>query len=227
MSAARLIETIALADLALVWLGVFSLAYRVRRFHPALKPFYWYLCLVGVIEVLSKMYVYYWKGNNLYLFYLFAVGELILLSVVYLRIFEDKRKQPKLRLLLLFLLVLVTGYNFWKLGTSPKDFDLYGKLPVHAVIIVLALIFFMRSLKEPGRYIKHFNALAFINSAILFYFSGTFIIYIIFNKMVNENVSESVYLWVINVLLSFIFHLLSIIALWQKDNRQAKFSHFG
>lgn len=229
MTAADLIKFIALADLALVLLGTGTRLGVFKKLHPALKFLVAYLLMVGLIEILAKLYVYGWlQGSNLYLLHFYTLAEFALLALMYLGIYGFKNQQNnalKLYFLVAFCAILL--YTLFSLSNSDKSFELYSKLIVNGTMIALALTFFIQSLRNPNRYLQNFNALAYLNSGILLYFTGSFIIYLILNQMIRADLSETLYLWLINVILTFIFHLACITALWQKDSRQTKTSLYG
>lgn len=230
MKPADLIEGIALADLAMTWAGVLSCLLIWKRLISSLKWLWGYLLSVGIIELTAKLYVYEWlEGSNLYLFHIYTVLEFALLAWMYNRIFS-RRMSKALKVFLLLAFFSVATYSIAHLALnnwSPETFQTYHKLLVNGTLAGLALTFFIQSLKEPTRYLDHFHALGYANSGILLYFIGSFIIFLIMNQMVSSDLSKVMYLWIIHALLTFIFHLTCIIALWQKDSRLTKISPYG
>jgi len=229
--AADLIKLIALADLAVVLIGTAGRLGSFGKLHPGLKFLTAYLFMVAFIETVAKLYVYGWlKGNNLYLFHFYTLSEFALLALMYLGIFgwkKGKNKSLKLYFTVAFASILFYSLISLSQNTPEQNFELYSKLVVNGTMIALAITFFIQSLRQPSRYLKHFNALAYLNSGVILYFAGSFIIYVIINQMVNANLSQTLYLWLINTILTFIFHLACITALWQKDSRLTKTSLYG
>ncbi len=214
----------------LLWGGLLCLIPFWKKFIQPLKWLLGYLLMVGCIEIAAKLYVYEWlEGNNLYLLHIYTPLEFALLAMMYFRIFSWHR-HSKISLLLQIIFILVVAYSIAHLMGSlngEQTFALYSKILVNGTMIGLSCAFFIQCLRFPGRFLHHFNAMGISNSGVLLYFAGSFIIYLILNQMINSMVSQVIYLWVINAILTFIFHLTCIIALWQKDSRQTKISRYG
>ncbi len=232
MSAADLIKYIALLDLTLLLIGTGSRLYAFKKLHPAFRLLVVYLLFVSGVEILAKLYVYGWlSGYNLYLLHIYTLVEFVLLALVYQYIlYLPPKKNKWLRLYFLIVLISISFYALISLTTSsfsPENFELYSKLFVNGTMIALAIRFFISSLKKPERYLNHFNASAYFNSGALLYFAGSFIIYLIINQMIQAQLSETLYIWLINVLLTFVFHLACVIALWQKDSQRTKTLLYG
>ncbi|MGB0175555.1 MAG: hypothetical protein ACPF9D_00220 [Owenweeksia sp.] len=227
MNPIQLIEGIALADLIVLLAGSITTWFFRKSLIPSMKWLLSYLFMVAGIEILAKMYVYEWlSGSNLHLLHIYAPLEFALLSLMYLSLFKSKRLKWILGSIFL-LIVVYSVFNLLYNNGNTDDFATYSKLVVNGSMVGLSCLFFMQCLRDPARHMDHFNALGFTNSGILLYFAGSFIIYLILNELISSYVSDVLYLWVINAILTFIFHLTCIIALWQKDSRLTKTSPYG
>ncbi len=230
MTASQVIEGVALGDLALLSAGLIALSSRFRRLTRPMRWLVMYLGIVWAVEILAKLYVYEWlPGSNLYLLHIYTPLEFALLGIMYLYLL-DKKWQSRLGLSLLIFFLGIVAYSVVNLigsWNNVQDFALYSKLLVNGTMVALASLFFVRILKNPGNYVQRFNSLGLANSGVLLYFAGSFIIYLIMNQLVNSYVSQTLYLWVMNAMLTFIFHLMCIIALWQKDSLQPTTSPNG
>jgi hypothetical protein len=159
--------------------------------------------------------------------------EFVLLSIMYLKMFKrPHQKQNKLKGLIIFAfaLILILYFLFTEnpsQGWHHESFEPISKLIVNGCMVGFSLAFFLQNLREPSRYLNHFKSLFYLNSGILLYFAGTFIIYVFMEKMVAVDVEETVYLWLLNSLLIFAFHVICIAALWQMDSRLTKTLRFG
>lgn len=229
-----LIEIITLVDLGVIWIAFLYTLPQFKTFHPAFQYLFRYIGVIVLIESLAKMHIYEWvPGDNLYLFYVYMPLEFALLSLMYLKIFKRphrKQHQMKILILLAFVLMLVLYFVFTEnpyRGWHHESFEPISKLIVNGCMVGFSLSFFLQNLREPSRYLKHFKSLFYVNSAMLLYFAGTFIIYIFMKKMVEVEVEDTVYLWLLNSLLIFTFHVICIAALWQKDSRLMKTLPFG
>ena len=218
MEGYRWIEVIAAADLLCLLAIVVVFFKRNHQFFAPFRWLYFYLVMVAAVELLSKIYLYWWEGENLYLFHFYTIGEMVLLSIMYLKLLEDKRRMLNLRILLGSVFVVLLSYVGWKLFQPDSSFDMFAKLPINVLMIFMASTFFVRSLKAPKRYQNRFHALFYLNAAVLYYFAGTFIIFMIMNQLVHANGNDVLYLWLLNVVLTLVFHTLCGIVLW-KDSR--------
>ena len=232
MSIAKLIEIIAWVDQAWLLLVITtSLKSRFRLFQP-MRYLVGYMCFICCIEILSKLYIYEWfSGSNLYLLHIYTTGEFAILSLLYLNIFKLKQINVSALQRFLFLVFLAvvaySVYHLWRGGNVAAEFELYSKVLVSGTFISLSAWLFSQILKNPGSYIDHFKALAYFNSAVLLYFAGSFIIYLILNHLVNAQLSDTRYLWLINAFVALTFHLICGVALWQKDSYLTKTSSVG
>ena len=190
--------------------------------------------MISLIELIAKMHIYEWlPGDNLYLFYIYMPLEFALLSMMYLKMFKrphQKKVKMKVLIALSFLLMFLLYFLFTGHPTEAwnhESFEPISKLIVNGCLVGFSLAFFLQNFKEPTRYLSHFKSLFYLNSAVLLYFAGTFIIYVFMKKMIDIEMTETVYLWLLNTLLIFTFHVICIASLWQKDSRLMKTLPFG
>lgn len=232
MTVTKLIEIIAWVDQAWVLLVLISIFKAPRALYQPMRYLVLYLGFVGCIELLSKLYLYEWlSGSNLHLLHIYTAGEFVILSLLYLSIFNAKQVNTKVLrwylLVALLAILIYSAYHLWQGGNISAHFELYSKLLVSGTFISLSIWLFAQILKNPGQYISHFKGLAYLNSAVLLYFAGSFIIYLILNHLITAHLSDTRYLWLINALVALTFHLICGVALWQKDSYLTKTSTTG
>jgi len=183
-----------------------------------------YVTLVLLIEVLAKLHLYVWTdSDNVYLMHIYSPLEFILVSLFYLRVLPLTSEGKKwFRYFIIFLGVLLVAYSVFHLTVNTGDqvfrYELLSKAVVNAFLIVYASIFIIQSLLNPGHFLDRASSLFVVNAAIMLYFAGTFVIFITLHYLMESELGQTVYFWLINVLLAFILHTSILITLWKKPS---------
>lgn len=228
MDQETIIEIVWWADLAVLTGAGLLLLPRYRHLKPALKYLSLYLWMLIIIEIPAKLYIYVWEDHdNLYLLYIYTALEFLLLSLMYSKMLSlNARRSKNLKRYITFMTLLIVTYSAHELllkkWLEPEHFQMYSKLIVNGSMIVYSIVFIERVLRSPSSFINDYRAYMQINSGVLLYFAGSFIIFLTLNYLVFEDISQTIFFWLINAILTFIFHIMCIIALWQEDSRQTK-----
>lgn len=176
-----------------------------------------YLGAILVIEVIAKLIGFYGSGNNHFLMYVYALLEFVLLSLMYRSLFDQPHlKQWLTSYTIVGSLIIVTYSVYeWLNGhhNSQQDFNLYSKIFVSGSIIIYASTYLFCSLKDASWANRETRILNRINAGVLVYFSGSFIIFMTLNYLVNIPLSESVFFWLINILLVIAFYTLCFMSI--------------
>jgi hypothetical protein len=81
-------------------------------------------------------------------------------------------------------------------------------------IMAFAIAYFFRTLEKPDVSIKEKESILWINAALLIYFSGALVLFIVSN-MVSKDVALGTKLWNINATLVLIMYILFATGLWK------------
>ena len=218
---------VVMFDLAILILSSGLGLFWFNRLKPGLQHLTVYLVGISVIEIISKLYVFQIvSGSNLWLAHIYVPFEFLILSRMYLEILQLPKKRAK-----------ILNRYVWVLGTativysayllfggaylSAENFQLYSKVVVNGSIVVYSIALLVRALLNPGE-LGEVKSFLPINSAMLLYFSGSFFIFLTFTYLVQSGLEKSILIWLTNVLLSLILHLVCLFVLWQKDSRYPK-----
>ena len=222
MAISELIEGFALFELLILLGGVTLGLMRWNDLAREFQVLTVYLLGVLLIEVLAKLYIYVWTDlNNIYLLHIYAPFEFLLISRFYELILPLTHVRKKQFRLLYFtvagVLVLYSAYHLFSGdANAPLQFQLYSKALVNGCIMVYSAFFVILGLMSPGRFLDHDKLLFAVNASMMLYFSGTFVIFLTLNYLLNNNLSKTIYFWLINVALTFILHFVMLVALWKK-----------
>jgi len=195
-----------------------------RRLGPGLRYLCQYLVMVTVVEVLAKMHLYVWTGTpNLYLMHIYTPLEFVLLSLMYRELLHlDRAQRKRFTVYMAVAAGCIVAYSLyeWTFGNAndPLKFQLYSKALVNGSVITYASLFAIQALKRPGLFLEEDPFLLHINSAMLLYFSGSFIVFLTIDYLMRNDISETIYFWLINVILTFVLHLVCLFGLWRKNS---------
>ena len=229
MSITELTEIIALVDLGLL---VFTSGLGLAWFQQLKPPFRFlmmYLWGVTAVELVAKLYYFGWvEGSNLWLLHIYTLFEFVVLGLFYREILAPKLAQRArfrrgLNTYLLAGGAAIALYSVVLLATNstgnPHLFQLYSKIVVHGTILVFASLFLLRVLQRPGSYVSGFRGLVPVNSTLLLYFAGSFLIFLTVRYAIQSDLEQTIVLWLINAILTLVLHVVCIFGLWARDSK--------
>lgn len=228
MDLLTLTKGLALVDLLILLLAAVVGSVRFKQ-----RPIGWrylvaYLWVVLAVEVWAKAYVFIWTdAGNLYLLHLYTLVEFVLLSLMY-RSFLGLSDQGRRNLAAYVLIgaVAIAVYSITELiRVEPpafSQFQLYSKVLVNSTLLVFASWLVVRALYSPERYLDGFRTVLALNSGVMLYFAGSFVIFLTLTYQVAKDIERSIALWLINVILTLVFHVICLYTLWQRDSRIQK-----
>lgn len=171
-----------------------------------------FLCFNLAIEVGSIFgaIVYH---QNLPLLHLYTLGELILWTLFYDRLFKEK--------------TFLNNYLYWILGIigtlvvlnsvfvqSIFSYNSYGKTLVQTLIICYALRYSFHFTEDAIHPTLEYKMLRAINAVVLINYSGTLFIYMSSIFWLTDNGAFN-FLSAVNIVLNTIFQLIILITLWK------------
>ena len=161
-----------------------SLAFlKYKQLPPELKIITLCLCCSGLSNLLSTVSSHL-GINNMPLVHLYSVVEFGVICMFYRKILlnENIRKYIPV-LFLFFLLICIVNALFFQTIFS---YSTYTK-PIEAIfVILLSIVYLLQLLEDYDKVIAHKTELIYINSGFLLYFSGSFVLFTIFNIFVNN-----------------------------------------
>lgn len=226
MSFTELTSGLAFTDLALlIGISIFG-TFIVNRLKKGARYLLAYIWLVTLVESVSKLYYFgYVQGSNLWLLHVYTLPEFILLSLMYKHFIRFNEKQARLFNYFLWLGSILIGlyslvHLFGAGPTKTEVFQLYSKTLVNSSIICYAGILLVQTLKSPSRFINGFRGMIQINSGMLLYFTGSFVIFLTLRFLVDAELHKTAALWFINALLTLLLHVICAFGIWANDSRK-------
>lgn len=183
-----------------------------KKLSSPFKVLVGYLCFNLAIEIGSVFgaIVYH---QNLPLLHLYTLGEFILWTLFYDRLFKEK--------------TFLNNYLYWILGIvgtlvvmnsvfvqSIFSYNSYAKTLVQTLIICYALRYSFHFTEEAIHPTIAYKMLRVINALVLIYYSSTLFIYMSSVFWLKANGAFR-FLSVVNVILNTIFQLIILITLWK------------
>lgn len=227
MSLTELTSGIALADLILLFGISFFGGFLFKRLKPGPRYLLGYLWLVTLVESFSKLYYFgYLQGSNLWLLHVYTLPEFVLLTLMYREFISlSHRKFKTFSRYLWSATILIGLYSIVHLlgarPSRPEMFQLYSKTLVNGSIICYSAMLLIQALKSPSRFINGFQGVMQINTGMLLYFTGSFVIFLTLRFSVGSELQKTVALWFINALLTLLLHVICAFGLWANDSKKA------
>lgn len=150
--------------------------------------------------------------NNLYIFHFFTIIEFILISLFYSLFFRKQLKSGYFLLPIpIFLIVAFIDYKINGLN-SMDHFSTSIESILLSIYALFSFLFIMRKLLFENLLSEPFF---WINSGVLFYFSGNLLVFAFSNYFLATELSNHSALWSIPQLLNIFYNILIIIGFWK------------
>lgn len=223
MEIVRIAEVLGLLELVSLAAAAVAGLIAYRKLGRGFRYLSLYLLMVTVVEVLAKLHLYVWTDvNNLYLLHIYTPLEFLLLSLVYREWLNPGRKGKKLfNVYIGGVTAGIVYYSIYELGlphaNDPVDFRLYSKALVNGSIITYSSLLVIKVIRKPVLFLEKDSFVLYVNSAMLLYFSGSFVVFLAITYLMRNDISETIYFWLINMILTFVLHTVCLFALWRKN----------
>jgi hypothetical protein len=185
--------------------------YKYKQFPRELKRFAWYLFLNCTANCVGSILSYHWI-NNLWLIQIYAVVEIITLSLFFKMLLTGTRVHKYMNAIMVtFVTAAVVNVLFFQhLFTYPG----FTKSIESILFIFLTISYFKKVLDHVDPPNKTGNSVLFINSGLLIYFSGSFTLFVI-SKLIIINFTLNRFVWNTHASLLLIMYMLFAFALWR------------
>ena len=189
---------------------------KFKQLPKELKIIALYLCSSGLSNFISKVLADF-SINNLPLAHLYTVVEFGIICFFYYNLLASKKIKKYIPYIFIsFFAVCVINALFFQ---PIFHYNTYTK-PIEAILVIgLAISYLLQLLEDFDRVIKNNVELIYINSGFLLYFSGSFVLFTIFNIFVRNTAVAFAILDVHATILLFMYILFTI-ALWKFKNER-------
>ena len=183
-----------------------------KKLSAPFKVLVWFLCFSWTVEVGSIFgaVVYH---QNLPLLHLYTLGEFLLWTLFYDRLFKEKTFLNKYLYWILGIIGTLVVFN--SVFVQPVfSYNSFAKTLVHTLIICYALRYSFHFTEDAIRPTTAYKMLRIINAVVLTNYSGTLFIYMSSIFWLTDNGIFD-FLSPVNIVLNTIFQLTILITLWK------------
>lgn len=193
---------------------IVPILFAVSKYHflsLELKIASWYLFLSGATNLLTSVLAFK-SISNMPVMHIYTCLEMVLLGLFYRVILQGTRVSKSIPYIIAAFVVacIINVLYFQDIFT----FNTYTKSLEALIIIFLAVCYFKNKLDSIAANINPNNTILFINSGLLLYFSGSFVVFIIENINIHSTQFWFV-MWNIHGTLVVALYQLFAIAIWK------------
>ena len=209
MTIAEIVILLTLFSPSILAIGICIGFYFYKYLNTIHKSITWYLVLMLLVDITSRIMGYY--GNNLIVLLVYSLLELLLFVLFYYKFLFKARHR-----FIMGLSIVAILYIFWEIlilrKIEAQQFQSYAKVTDNFVIITLALAFFHEK-------INIFKELKWdnfrLNAVILVFFSVNMLFFLPINFLINETSGLNHYFWLSNLVITILFYLFLITSIWK------------
>lgn len=188
-----------------------ALRYYRRNSRP-LRILAWYLVLSGATSLISVILAFR-RINNMPIMHLYTFAEFWVLTTFYRTTIGEVGRRYHLKYLAPgFFLICIANAVY---GQSIYTFNTYTKSLESVLMLALGILYFKKELDLPAAYEKSKRDLLNVNSSLLIYFSGSFVLFTIYNVIVYDVKFVSI-MFAVHSLLLLSVYLVTGTVLWRQ-----------
>ena len=211
----QLLGTAYILRLISSWIGLLPLIiglFYIKKLNPPIKVI-WVYCLLSVIS--ERIIFFLWKHhvNNMPFFHVFTVLEFLLFYLFFKLELGDSFDKIYVKVIAIAfpLFCIVNGVffqNILEINTNTR--------PLEAAILIFFTGRGMILSLAPNMIPKFvFSYFVWVCGALLIYFSGSFLLFILTKSLNNSNLSAYKIGWSFHAVLNIIFYCFLSIAIWK------------
>ncbi len=186
--------------------------YNFRFLKEETQAIFFYVLIAIFFEVLSRTLLYMKFRNTLPMLHLYTAIEFTVFWLFYYRFFKFFYSKTAMGVLLsLFLLFAILNALFLQ---KIDTFNTYARGLESLMIISLSLLAFNKILVELDTRYPTKQPIFWVNTGVLFYFSGNLVVFVLSNYISNDNQLLLV-AWGIHAILMALLNCFIAIGLWQ------------
>lgn len=182
---------------------------KYRTLDKPLKIAFLFLAINGATNAIAKL-LSLAKVTNLPLLHFYTIAELSVLLLLYRSILTDTRLSKWIPVIIaaFFVLCMLNTWFFQNIFT----YNSYTRSLEAILIIFFSIAYFFKRLDKLDQPAGG-NTIPIMNAALLLYFSGALILFIISNVVVAD-ISLGAAIWNVHATLVLLMYVLFAIALW-------------
>lgn len=161
------------------------------------------------------------NGNNLILWPLLGLMELLIFSKLYLKLIQGKKRVLTL-LAAIGAVYMLAEIAFIDSGNQ-TSFQPYSKVVASFLIVLMVCIYFLQQIKQEQKIVKPH---LYLNFAILIFFALNLVLLVPLNFLINQASDLTFYVLFIYMIVNLIFYTYLIYFIW-KNGKNQKPSRYG
>ncbi len=198
--------------------GVLRGIYSYKTLNKNAKILLFYLILSLAIDITSRIIVSTTRYNNLILFDLLSIVEMLIFSLFYLNFAKQKN-------IILILATIGVSYALIEIflidPIHAATFESYSKIVAAFLIIIMALKYISNQIKQEREIFKY-N----LHLVIISFFSLEFIFLLPLNFLINYTSLTVFYIWLIRLIVNLLFYTYLIYFIWM-NGKNLRRLHYG
>lgn len=216
METLRFFETARTAVYVMIGICLLIGAIRFRRLQYEQRLLFYLICATAVVEAASTLL---WKANmnNNFLFHIYAVTEFTLLAFIYRRPLDGLIKSIYMNALIVTFILFAIGNTLF--FQSVRQFNSHVTFAEGLLLIILALMYFHKMLRDLEYRQLESNAMFWISTSVITYFSGALVLFHVANDLIPESLKVRGVVWGVHALFNVVHYVLYTIALYVKPGR--------
>ncbi len=184
---------------------------KYRTLPKGMKAISLYLILAAATNIIGNLVARY-RINNMPVMHVYTLLEFVLLMLFYREMFDEKGGRMYVNALIpMFVLLCLVNVLFFQ---DIHTYNTYTKSVEAVVVITLAIAYFKKTLDRSDHQPGGPDSLIYVNSGLLLYFAGSFILFIIPNMIIPDLALGRI-IWRIHATFLLIMYQLFAIALWK------------
>jgi len=192
--------------------------YRFRSLKENEKIILLLVCFATLTEFVNLFYEYLSISRNISLLNIYSIAEALTISFFYYRFFESRN----FRILTIVAGSLFLVVSVQQIITLDRDIMNHVSVTLESVMVTVFSVLTFHQLLQKSVYSNILNAPVFwINSAFLFYFTGTFFLHLFSNYLLMRSQYGFYELWGFwHSLVNILFLILISIGFWKTQTSQ-------
>lgn len=194
-------------------IGVILGLYNYKKLDKTNKLLFIYLLISLLIDFTAR-YLGYVKANNLILWPLLSILELLIFSKIYQQYSKKKKLINFLfgigALYIIIEIIYVDTYNI-------TEYQSYSKVISSVFIVFMVLIYIFDRINEE---LKSIKSNLYLGIAILIYFSLNVVLLLPMNFLINEGSNLTLYIWLVYLIMTIMFYSFLNYLIWKSGRNQ-------
>ncbi len=192
-------------------------AFKFKSLNNVQQKLLYILIVILIVESISTI-LWYQKMNNLPVYHFYTVIEFLLIMNIYVgELSQVYSKQLFVYLSIIFTVFAVINTIFFQ---NLFTFNSNVTTALGVIVVLFALSYFYKLLKEVKYSSLETNPMFWINSGFLIYFSSNLMLFFINNNLFKESTEASYLVWGLHAVVNIILIIFYTIAVWVNPKKQ-------